>query len=248
MTATNHASIPAVDPTVMAAVDRRMIDALGVDVLQLMELAGLAVARAAASLLPDRDPRDRPILLLCGRGGNGGDGLVAARLLLAWGARPAVILSHPADRLADPAARNLASVRALGIPVTAPPPDSDASPALPPAELIIDALLGFGLAGPPAGRTATLIRAANDHPAPILAVDLPSGLDAATGVPHAPCIRADRTITLALPKTGLLAPGARPFTGPVDVADIGIPPAVYAALGIDIPPLFARSNVLPVLP
>jgi NAD(P)H-hydrate epimerase len=249
MPPTSFVPTPAVTPAQMTAIDRFMTDALGVDVIQLMELAGLAVARAAAAMLPGHDPRGRRILVLAGRGGNGGDGLVAARLLAAWGACPRVILSHPEIRLAPPAARNLASVRALGLPLDIPPdppaaplaagivdPAAIPLPLLPDADLIIDALLGFGLSGPPTGRTAGLIHAANAHPAPILAVDLPSGLDGTTGTPWDPCIAAARTITLALPKTGLLAPAARPLTGPITIGDIGIPPAAWASLAAGIDP------------
>ena len=163
------------------------------------------------------------MLVLAGSGGNGGDGMVAARFLHSWGGQPAVWLSHDAATLhvQSAAAHQLRSLRALGLPIH--PPDQDESSAFPDADLIVDALLGFGLSGPPSGPAAHLITAANAHPAPVLAVDLPSGLDARTGHPYDPCIRADATLTLALPKTGLLAPTARPVTGELAVADIGVP-------------------------
>ena len=119
------------------------------------------------------------------------------------------------------------------------------SPALPEADLVIDALLGFSLAGPPEGATAGLIAAANEHPAPILAVDLPSGLDATSGEISDPCIRAEATLTLALPKTGLLVPGAREVVGDLFVGDIGVPSAAYARIGVELGPLFAAAEILP---
>ena len=118
---------------------------------------------------------------------------------------------------------------------------------LPDADLIVDALLGFGLSGPPSGPAARLIAAANAHPAPILAVDLPSGLDARTGDPYEPCIRADATLTLALPKTGLLAPAARPVIGELAVADIGIPAEVYDRIGVRVGPVFAERSIVRVM-
>ena len=133
----------------------------------------------------------------------------------------------------------------MGIPLTSPA--TTAPVALPPASLIVDALLGFGLSGPPTGVSAGLIAAANAHPAPVLAVDLPSGLDAASGVPYTPCIVAAATLTLALPKTGLLAPTARAVTGEVAVADIGIPAPVYARVGLDIGPMFSRESIVTVV-
>ena len=230
---------PALTPDQMSHVDRLMADQLGVETLQLMELAGQAVAAWARQRFLG-DARGKRIIVLAGRGGNGGDGLVAARLLHAWGARPAVWLSHPLDRLNAAAAHQARSLTALGLPLRSP--SAEEAIALPPADLILDALLGFGLSGPPAGPAGRLIEAANGCAAPTLAVDLPSGLDALTGEPYAPCIHAAATLTLALPKTGLLTPAARPFTGELAVADIGIPPEIYARVGVEVGPLFAERS------
>jgi NAD(P)H-hydrate epimerase len=106
---------------------------------------------------------------------------------------------------------------------------------------VIDALLGFSLSSPPSGVTALMIEAANAHAAPVLAVDLPSGLEATAGTIFAPCIRAEATLTLGLPKTGLVAPGVAAVAGEVVVADIGVPPAAYARVGVEVGPLFAES-------
>lgn len=233
-------AIPTLSPDQMAQIDRFMTQQLGVDVLQLMELAGQAVAAWARARFLGGDARERKVLILAGSGGNGGDGLVAARLLLAWGAQPAVWLSHDPASLRGAAAHQLRSLQALGVPL-APPA---ALPALPACDLLIDALLGFGLSGPPTGAAARLIDAANAHGAPILAVDLPSGLDARTGEPYAPCIRATGTLTLALPKTGLLTPAARAHVGDLAVADIGVPTAAYARLGVALPPLFGQESIV----
>ncbi|MGH2618675.1 MAG: NAD(P)H-hydrate epimerase, partial [Thermomicrobiales bacterium] len=192
------------------------------------------------------DARGKRVLVLAGSGGNGGDGMVAARLLHAWGAQPTVWLSHAAASLRGATAHQLRSLMALGLPLRLPPePDGDDTVALPPVDLLVDALLGFGLRGPPSGASARFIAAANASPAPILAVDLPSGLDGDTGAPYDPCIRAAATLTLALPKTGLLAPAARPFIGELAVADIGIPPEVYARVGVAVGPLFAKESIVP---
>jgi NAD(P)H-hydrate epimerase len=230
----------------MAQVDRLMTGDIGVGVLQLMELAGYATAVWARERFLGREARGKRVLVLAGRGGNGGDGLVAARILAGWGANPVVWLSHDPDALGDAATHQLRSLAALALPVVPPPTSHSPDPRLPTCDLVIDALLGFGLRGPPTGFAARLIAAANAHPAPILAVDLPSGLDGLTGEPYDPCIRADATLTLALPKTGLLAPAARPVTGELAVADIGVPPAVYARLGIAVPPLFSQTSIVRV--
>jgi NAD(P)H-hydrate epimerase len=240
--------IPALTPDQMSQVDRIMVDDFGVEVLQLMEVAGQAVATWARERFLSGDARGKTVLVLAGSGGNGGDGMVAARFLLSWGARPVVWLSHDADTLQGAAAHQLRSLRTLGLSIS-PPSDlgQEESRNLTDADLIVDALLGFGLNGPPSGPAAQLIAAANSHPAPILAVDLPSGLDARTGDPYDPCIRAEATLTLALPKTGLLAPAARPVIGELAVADIGVPAEVYDRIGVRVGPLFAERSIVRVI-
>jgi hydroxyethylthiazole kinase-like uncharacterized protein yjeF len=106
----------------------------------------------------------------------------------------------------------------------------------------VDGLLGFSGHGNPRGTTAELIRQANDHPAPVLAIDLPSGLDATTGAVGSPCIRAVATIALVLPKQGFLAKTAQAVCGKVAIAGIGVPTSVLARVGIAVPPgLFSRD-------
>jgi NAD(P)H-hydrate epimerase len=243
-------SFPALTAQQMAEVDRVMVEELGLDMLQLMEMAGYAVAIFAREHFLGGDPRGLQVLVLAGSGGNGGDGLVAARLLHGWGADVAIVLSHPPGALRGPAAHNLRIVERLGLPISNPETDDPnrAMPPLPETDLVIDALLGFGLSGPPTGVAAALIRAANDHPAPTLAVDLPSGLDATAGTPHDPCIRADATLTLALPKTGLLAPEAQAHVGELHVADIGVPATAYAHLGLEVGPIFAERAIVRLRP
>jgi NAD(P)H-hydrate epimerase len=184
----------------------------------------------------------RTVAVLCGTGGNGGDGMVAARHLQSWGALPRVWITREPDPDRGVAAHQLAILRRLGIPVLT----VDNRAPLERAELLIDALLGFSLAGAPTGATAELIRLANRHLAPALAVDLPSGLDATSGLAHEPCIRAAATLTLALPKTGLLLPEADRYVGELTVADIGVPPEAYRRIGKPIPPVFAAGDFLPI--
>jgi NAD(P)H-hydrate epimerase len=225
-------SLPAVTAAQMAEVDRITVEELGFDVLQIMETAGRAVAFFARQLLGG-DPRGKQITVLCGTGGNGGDGMVAARHLANWGTEVDIILSNRPEQ--GPARHQLEILSRLGMTVHEP----GALAQLPPADLIIDALLGFSLAGAPRGEAARLIELANAHGAPILAVDLPSGMDATSGECFRPCIRASSTLTLGLPKTGLRAPNARQATGNVVVADIGIPKVAYERAGIELASWFA---------
>jgi NAD(P)H-hydrate epimerase len=239
--------IPALTPEQMSRVDRIMVDEFGVTVLQLMEVAGQAVAAWARDRFLEGNVRDKTVLVLAGSGGNGGDGMVAARFLHSWGAHPMVWLSNDAASQQGAAAHQFRSLRTLGLPIHSPmEPEREALDLLPDADLIVDALLGFGLNGPPSGPSARLITAANAHLAPILAIDLPSGLDARTGAPYDPCIRADATLTLALPKAGLLAPAARAIIGELAMADIGIPAEVYDRIGVRVGPVFAQRSIVRV--
>jgi NAD(P)H-hydrate epimerase len=154
--------------------------------------------------------------------------------LHAWGALPQIWLALRPDPDRGLAFHQLISAERLGIPVH----DPTGHPELPEVDLLIDALLGFSISGPPKAETAALIGAANAHGAPTLAIDLPSGLLASDGTVFESCIQANITLTLGLPKTGLLAPGARTVIGELVVADIGIPSEAFAKVGIAVKNLF----------
>jgi hydroxyethylthiazole kinase-like uncharacterized protein yjeF len=205
-------------PRQMAAADRAAI-AGGVKGIDLMERAGLAVAEEATARFPEG-----PVLVLAGPGNNGGDGFVAARHLAAAGREVTVMLAGARDALRGDAAE--AAARWTG-------PTHPAALPLPEAGLVIDALLGAGLDRPLAGEMAALVAAMNAHPAPVLAVDVPTGLDGATGQVRGAAVEAAATVTFFRRKPGhLLYPG-RALCGPVRLAQIGIPETVLADLGID---------------
>lgn len=235
--------IPALTAEQMGRVDRFMVRELGLPTVQVMELAGWAVATFARNRFLAGDPRRQRVLILVGKRGNGGDGFVAARLLQSWGATVSVLLSHPLDDLSEVAAHQARILHAVELP---PRLVSERDLPLAEADLVIDALLGFGVTRPPAGGSAQLIEAINATTTPVLAVDLPSGLDATTGEPFFPCVRADATLTLALPKTGLLVPQAREQVGDLFVADIGVPAAAYRRIGLTVGPIFATEPILPI--
>jgi NAD(P)H-hydrate epimerase len=221
--------LPALTAAQMADVDRAMFSACRLDVLQVMEVAGRAVASWVRQEVFGGICAGKRAVALCGTGGNGGDGLVAARYLQGWGCEAAVVLSgEPPEARAT--AHQLAVARALGNAIAGPERDLDPS-----VDVAIDGLLGFGAAGAPRGAVADLIAATAAIAAPIVAIDIPSGLDATTGRRYDPCIRAAATVTLGLPKTGLLAPDARAATGRLIVADIGIPHLAFHAAGIEPP-------------
>lgn len=212
----------------MRAIDRAAIDELGVPSSSLMERAGAAVAAAAAALV-GAGGRFR---VLCGGGNNGGDGYVAARLLHGSGYPVDVVALVPASRLSGDAAAMRQRAASAGVTIgDAPAP----SPLAGPGDVIVDALLGTGLARPAEGVFAEAISAmaaARAAGARVLAVDVPSGLSADTGWPLGPCVQADRTVTFAFPKRGLVVyPGAA-LAGEVTVAEIGIPPEAAARVPV----------------
>lgn len=233
--------LPALSTEQMREVDRLMIEEYRIELLQMMENAGRNLALLARQLL-DGDIADRPVVVLAGRGNNGGGGLVAARHLLNWGAWVQVVLVHQPGQFQDVPGHQLQILRRMDAPLAW----AEEGWELPPADLVIDAVIGYGLRGDPRGKARDLIRLANSSVAPILSLDAPSGLDTASGQLFDPHMRAAATMTLALPKTGLLAVAAQAAVGQLYLADISVPPGLYERLGLDVPPLFAQDTVLPV--
>ena len=235
--------IPSVTAAQMREVDRVVVEEFGISLLQMMENAGRGLALLTRIHLSGL--RRRRVVVLAGRGGNGGGGMAAARRLAIWGAEVAVVVAHPVTDLAEAPSRQLAALRAMGLPIH---PAAEAPSALRDADLILDGLLGYSLKGPPREPEAGLIRTANSSGAPIIALDLPSGLDPDLGTPHEPTIRAARTVTLALPKVGLLRSEAADWVGEFWLADISVPPELYARFDLNPGQLFAESDLVQVGP
>jgi hydroxyethylthiazole kinase-like uncharacterized protein yjeF len=203
----------------MAEADRYAIEVLGISVDSLMENAGTKTAEVARGMLGG-DVRGKKVEVLVGRGNNGGDGLVAARHLHNWDCEVSVVLGEDRSTLRDVPARQLSTVEKMGIEIVG----ADATLE---SDLLIDALLGYGSRGSPREPLSGLIRRTNSSKGPVLAVDIPSGLDATTGEPGEPSMSAKATVTFGLPKTGFLGPGARALIGELYVADISLPRAIY---------------------
>lgn len=198
-------------------IDRRSIEQFHIPGIVLMENAARAVADVAIDML--RGVKDAGVLIVCGGGNNGGDGFAVARRLHNAGADVEVALAHSGG-YRDEAAANLRIIQAMGVP-RIPISEADVSLGLG-IDLIIDALFGTGLETPP--RDTRWIQWMNDAGVPILAVDLPSGMDCDTGEPLGPaCVRAARTVTFVAEKAGFSNPNARQYLGDVTVGDIGCP-------------------------
>jgi NAD(P)H-hydrate epimerase len=225
-------------PDQMREVDRLAEAEYGITPLQLMEVAGLQTARVAREMVGAR-LAGRAVCILTGKGNNGGDGLVAARRLAAWGARVTAITSYPP---AEAQGLSLAQVRSADAAGVACGAWQGALPS--PCDLYVDALLGFGASGAPRGAVAEMIASLATANGPVLAVDLPSGLDGATGEVAGACVKAGSTVTLGVPKVGMLAAAARELVGDLYVADIGIPPSLLRRVGVDPAGLFEEGDLV----
>ena len=221
---------PALTAEAMRAVDRYTMDEFGLPSRTLMEVAGRGCAEALQEAYGPL--RGDTVAIVCGKGNNGGDGLVVARRLFGAGVQVEVILTAPPDELGDEPAHNLRLLRTLqeeaaeadrlSVEVIS---DADALLArdAPPADLYVDALLGTGLTSalrPPIDEVVAWL---NAHDAPVVALDVPTGLHSDTGAVLGKAVAADRTVTMAAPKVGVRVGEGPSLAGPVDVVDIGIP-------------------------
>lgn len=224
----------------MIEVDRVMIEDLHIELIQMMENAGRNLAR----LVLDRAAPDR-VVVVAGSGGNGGGGLVAARHLTNAGVEAVVVTSRPASELSPVPAHQFDILIRMGVAHVE---------RLPPADVIVDAVIGYSLRGEPRGRSADLIEQINgltsgsgsgDGPT-VVALDNPSGLNVTTGQAPGVVVSADATLTLCLPKLGLRA---APQVGDLYLADISVPPSVTGPFGQEAgaePPDFRSSSILAV--
>ncbi len=215
----------------MRRIERRAVEA-GIPTILLMEHAGRAVAQVAHELLRSRG--GGRVLVVCGKGNNGGDGLCAARHLQNAGVPVRVMLLARDQDLSGDALSNLRIARAAGIEVdnVVGPVDTGLRAVMGSYQLLVDAIFGTGFRGPAVGLPARAIEALNGSGVPVLSVDVPSGLEVDTGRIDGPCVRAAATVTLGFPKVGMVVyPGAE-FCGRITVADLGIPRVLVEDLEI----------------
>ena len=228
LTTTNFL-VPAVTAEQMREVDRVATNEVGPNLHQMMENAGRNLASLCVETLRAKDPGDEwtqaPIVVLAGTGGNGGGGMCAARHLANHGGDVTVVVSD-LSQLGGVPAEQLALYRAAGGRLSDVSELTAGEPAV-----VVDAVLGYSLRGAPHGGVADLIRWISGQAAPVIALDVPSGVDSTTGETPGAHVRATTTMTLALPKTGLDADAV----GELWLADIGIPREVYRRVGVSPP-------------
>jgi hydroxyethylthiazole kinase-like uncharacterized protein yjeF len=211
--------------------DRLAVEQFGIPSIVLMENAAIALREHALSML--KDARNRSIIIFAGPGNNAGDGFALARHLANHTLAPTIVTTHPQSHYAGDAKTNLDIITKMNLQII------DARSFLgqphPPPGLIIDALFGTGLARPITGIASQLIAqisASKEAGAQVLAVDVPSGLNAQTGNPMGESIViADRTVTFAALKEGLSSIEAQPYTGEIHIAPISIPHQLLNQIG-----------------
>lgn len=239
-------NVPFVDTQQMIEVDRAMIEDFHIGLIQMMENAGRNLAHLARHRFLNGNPVGKTVVVLAGTGGNGGGALVAARRLHNYGAAVQLYITQPDEAFAPIPAHQLDIVRRMGINVGfVEDVDKYRETAVSP-HLILDGIIGYSLHGAPRGSAAELIRWANQQNAPILALDVPSGVDTSSGKVFTPAIQAAATMTLALPKAGLLANNVATQVGELYLADISVPPALFGepALNLNVSYLFAQSDII----
>lgn len=227
--------VPAVTAAQMREVDRIAMEETGPNLFQMMENAGRNLALLAIEVLGHGWEKAN-IITLAGGGGNGGGGICASRHLANRNARVKLCLAEPNHLGQVPAYQRKIFGFTSGHEIDVASLREEA------ADLILDALIGYGLKSAPAGVAAELIRWADQTGAPVLAFDLPSGVNATTGEVPGDVIKPRWTMTLALPKTGL-----RPETsGQLFLADIGIPAETYRRMSLNYTSPFGNRFHVPL--
>jgi NAD(P)H-hydrate epimerase len=225
------AGLPVVTAERMRRLDELATAKYGIPAPTLMENAGRAVAQESLRWLKDKgvEPAQARLVVCCGRGANGGDGLAAARFLKEAGVGVSVYLCPPRKESGregdypELVKINLEKARAAGVPIHQAGEQAGLGAALENADAALDALLGTGSSGKPAGAVHHMIRELTLSKKPVLAVDLPSGLHPDTGHHSGVYVTAAATFTLGLAKRGLLVPHAKRYVGELKVLDIGYP-------------------------
>ena len=207
--------------------DRRAIEEYGITGVVLMENAGRGVVDVINQL-----KIHGPVHVICGKGNNGGDGFVIARHLNARTIPVIIHLCCKIDELAGDAAINYHVIENAGLTIIPFTSCSLLSQQLVQANWIIDALLGTGLSGTVRPPYDKIIQCINASGKPVLAVDLPSGMDADTGHPLGACVKATQTVTFVALKQGFTNPAATALTGQIHIADIGVPHKLIVEFGV----------------
>lgn len=226
----------------MRKVDYLMENKYGINLYQMMENAGRSLALLSKKYFHDGIAKDKKVAVLAGKGGNGGGAIVAGRRLQNWGADVQVFLVNEESELKPITKAQLDIVRKMGIPVQ----DSLELTDKDRFDIILDGIYGYGLQGPPEKKAAYMIDWTQEQQSIVLSLDTPSGIELSTGKIHASTIKADATLTLALPKDVLLCKDCIKYTGELFLADISIPAALYVDMNLPVPDYFSSGDIVQI--
>ena len=229
--------VPAVTKEQMMEVDKIAVEETGPNLFQMMENAGRNLALTSIELILKRSLGKR-IMVFAGTGGNSGGGICAARHLLNHGYEPTVILSNE-KRMQEIPAYQLGIFRKAGGQIIPIEKVNDVKP-----DVIIDAIIGYSLISEPRGTVLEMINFINKNNIPTISLDIPTGILATTGKNPGEFVKPEKTLTLALPKTGLYPDKC----GEIILADIGIPKVVYEKIGIEYTSPFSDSYFVAISP
>lgn len=236
----NGLLIPVITSDQMREVDRLAVEKYGIQIIQMMENAGKNLADLVRKLLGNSVLK-KQLVVAAGKGNNGGGGIVAARHLYNWGAKVTLLL--PKEPLSEVTEIQRNIIRKLPIEKKTGEAALDDLSAWK-GQIILDAMIGYGLSGTPKGWVASMIKKINKTGVPVVALDVPTGFDATTGEIYNPCIKASATMTLALPKTGLIKPKTGGNIGTLYLCDISIPDVLYEEIGIKVSPIFTKDSII----
>jgi NAD(P)H-hydrate epimerase len=245
----NKSKIASISTEQMRKVDDLMINKYGIELIQMMENAGTNLAEFAITMMENivEKQNSRNIVVACGLGNNGGGGMVAARHLSNRGFNVTVVLTGAETKLKSIPLKQWNILKKLPVPMIMAN-SSNYLGVFKSADIIIDAVIGYGMKGDIRGVPANSIHEILNSQNPnVLSLDTPSGLNTATGYfSEGSCIRAHATMTLALPKTGLMQESSKECVGRLYVADISVPPDLYKEIGYEPQHLFADTSIIKV--
>lgn len=245
----NKIKIPSISTEQMRKVDDLMINKYGIELIQMMENAGANLAELAINLMDKffDIPNSKNVVVACGLGNNGGGGMVAARHLSNSGYDVTVVLAGNQLKLKSIPLKQWNILKKLPVRMIIAN-GNDTLGVFNEADLIIDAIIGYGMHGELKGIPAHVIHEIlNSQNQNVLSLDAPSGLNTTTGdFNEKLCIRAYATMTLALPKIGLVQDNAKECVGELYVADISVPPVLYQSIGINYQSIFNESSLIKI--
>ena len=207
----------------MIEVDRLMMEDYHIELIQMMENAGRCLAIVAREVFLEKDPHKKRIAILAGTGGNGGGALVCARRLHNWGSEVHVYMTNEEAKMTPIPGHQRKILKRMGVTIKS----GNELPKHGEYDLIIDGVIGYSVKGDPYGLPMKMIHWINSRSEKVLSLDTPSGLDLTTGIVYNPSVKADATLTLAMPKQGLFGENAKENIGDLFLGDISVPLELY---------------------